>query len=227
MLGPSRTSLCPRTAVICLENRDSKPTSTDESPAALRGVQGLAAGPKKCSLTPHHLLAAAAARPAPTRPHASSSDPPLTHVMLVWREDISEDWLRFGRPIAERIIDRRARIESDALGQVFAFARWASNDYGTRLSTLAIVRAAGPGEAFTTLPQVDPGGDILLSVRGWPKVRTVFGLIDEIEQVGFDPCDVAPDHWRHIHNRLAGSMPSRRYDQRRHRAWLERRRLQS
>ena len=159
--------------------------------------------------------------------HVSEDGPPLTHVTLVWREGVQEDWLRFGKPVGERIIDRRTRIESYAPGQVFALVRWASNDYGTRHSALTIVRAVGHGDAFSTLPQVDPGGEILLSVRGWPKVRAAFGLIDAIEAAEFDPCDIAPDHWRHIHNRLSVGMPPRPYDPRRHRAWCLRRRLSS
>ncbi|GMM93691.1 DUF2840 domain-containing protein [Qipengyuania sp. MTN3-11] len=82
-------------------------------------------------------------------------------------------------------------------------------------------------EPFTTLPQVDPGAQILLSVRSWPKVRQVFALIDAIEDVGIDPCDVAPDHWHHVHNRLAGGMQVRSYSPARHRDWLRRRKLQS
>lgn len=152
-------------------------------------------------------------------------DPPLTHVTLVWRQGVHEDWLRFGKPVAERIVDRRTRIESYAPGQVFALVRWASNDYGTIRSTLDIVHAVGSGEACTVVPQVDPGGELLLSVRGWPKVRRVFALVDTIEQAGIDPCEVAPDHWRHIHNRLAAGMVPRGYERNRHRAWLRRRKL--
>lgn len=165
--------------------------------------------------------------PPVTPQRTSQGDPPLTHVTLVWRQGVQEDWVRFGKPVAERIIDRRSRIESYAPGQAFALVRWASNDYGTQRSQLLIVRAVGNGEAYSTLPQVDPGGDILLSVRGWPKVRAAFGLIDAIEAAGFDPCDIAPDHWRHVHNRLSVGMPPRPYDQRRHRAWCLRRRLSS
>ena len=52
-------------------------------------------------------------------------------------------------------------------------------------------------------------------------------LIDAIEDVGIDPCDVAPDHWHHVHNRLAGGMQVRFYSPARHRDWLRRRKLQS
>lgn len=178
-------------------------------------------------LTGQRLSTAPARVPPATPKPAVNGDPPLTHVTLVWRAGLREDWLRFGRPVAERIIDRRTRIESYAPGQVFALVRWAANDYGTRRSSLDIVRAVGHGDTFSTLRQVDPGGEILLSVRGWPKVRAVFALLDGIEQAGFDPCDVAPDHWRHMHNRLAVGMQPRAYDRHRHCAWLQRRRLQS
>lgn len=161
-------------------------------------------------------------RPAETR---LSDGPQLTHVTLVWREGQREDWLKFGKPVAERIVSRSGRIESYAAGQVFALVRWASNDYGTIRSTLDIVRAVDGHEPCTPVPQVDPGGDVLLSVHGWPKVAQVFRLIDAIEAAGIDPCDVAPDHWRHIHNRLAGREVPRDYSPARHRAWLQRKAL--
>ncbi|QDH36083.1 DUF2840 domain-containing protein [Porphyrobacter sp. YT40] len=164
--------------------------------------------------------------PSPPPQQARSGEGPLTHVTLFWREGKHEDWLRFGRPVTARIIDRRRRIESYAPGQVFALVRWASNGYGTVRSTLDIVRAVGRGEGFTTLPQVDPGGELLLAARGWAKVRAVLQAIDAIEAAGYDPCFIAPDHWRHIGNRLACGMQPRAYDERRHRAWLARRRLQ-
>lgn len=178
-------------------------------------------------LTPQRLLTAAAQPPPAAARPVTDGDPPLTHVTLVWHEGVCEDWLRFGKPVAERIIDRRKRIESYAPGQMFALVRWASNDYGTRRSMLVIVRAVGHGETCSTLPQVDPGGEILLSVRGWQKVRTAFGLIDAIEEAGYDPCDIAPDHWRHMHNRLSAGMQPRPYDRHRHRAWCLRRRTSS
>lgn len=161
-------------------------------------------------------------RPAET---SVSDNPHLTHVTLIWRDGKREDWLKFGKPVAERIIDRRQRIESYAAGQVLGLVRWASNDYGTVRSTLDIVRAVDGTEPCVPVPQVDPGGDLLLSVHGWPKVAQVFQLIDAIEATGIDPCDVAPDHWRHIHNRLAGREVPRGYSPARHRAWLQRKAL--
>ena len=161
-------------------------------------------------------------RPAETR---VSDGPQLTHVTLFWRKGEREDWLKFGKSVADRIVSRSERIESYAAGQVFGLVRWASNEYGTVRSTLDIVRAVDGHEPCTPVPQVDPGGDVLLSVHGWPKVAQVFRLIDAIEAAGIDPSDVAPDHWRHIHNRMAGREVPRDYSPARHRAWLQRKAL--
>lgn len=161
-------------------------------------------------------------RPVETR---VSDGPQLTHVTLFWRKGEREDWLKFGKPVTDRIVSRSERIESYAAGQLFGLVRWASNDYGTIRSTLDIVRAVDGHEPCTPVPQVDPGGDVLLSVHGWPKVAQVFRLIDAIEASGIDPCEVAPDHWRHIHNRMAGRELPRDYSRARHRAWLQRKAL--
>lgn len=144
----------------------------------------------------------------------------LTHVELFWQEGVREHWLRFGRQAGERIIDRRRRVVSFAPGAIFAFIRWAANDYGTISSQIDIVRAVSRGEAFSTLPHVDPGGDILLHLHGWPKVVQVLRAIDAIEALGIAPEDVAPDHWRHIHNRLSAGLPLRSYSLARHQAWI-------
>jgi hypothetical protein len=112
---------------------------------------------------------------------------------------------------------------NDRDGNVFAFVRWAANDYGTVVSRIDILRAVSAGEAFQTLPFVRPGGDILLRIHGWPKVEMVLNTIDAIETLGIDPADVAPDHWRHVHNRLSVNEPFRSYTCEQHRAWLKRR----
>lgn len=149
----------------------------------------------------------------------------LTHVELYWVEGKREHWLRFGSPLTDTINDRRRRKLSFREGQIFAFVRWASNDYGTVQSQLDIVRCIGPAEPFTTLAGVDPGGDILLSVSGWPKVERAFKIADAIEALGIDPCEVAPDHWRHVHNRMAVALVPSSYSPARHRAWLQRKTL--
>ena len=159
---------------------------------------------------------------APSSPRAAPAQ--LTHVELICREKQIEHWIRFGRDVGERILDRRRRILSFPAGAIFAFVRWAANDFGTVVSRIDIVRAVSTDEPYQTLPFVRPGGDILLKANGWPSVETVLILIDAIEALGIDPADAAPDYWRHVHNRLAVADTPRRYTREQHRAWLLRRR---
>jgi len=147
----------------------------------------------------------------------------LTHVELTWLEKRIEHWIRFGRIAEERVLNRRARIVSFAPGSVFAFVRWASNDFGTIISRIDVVGAVALGEPYSTLPFVRPGGEILLRIAGWPNVSRVLHAIDQIESIGVDPADAAPDHWRHIHNRLSAGEEPRPYTSARHKAWLLRR----
>ncbi|HEY9579537.1 MAG TPA: DUF2840 domain-containing protein [Rhizorhapis sp.] len=156
-------------------------------------------------------------------PRALPSDA-MTHVELTWIEKKIEFWIRFGREAAEQILDRRGRVVSFVPDSIFAFVRWTSNDYGTALSRLDIVRAVRAGERCQTLPCVRPGGDILLRADGWPKVERVLQLVDAIEARGVEAIDVSPDHWRHVHNRLTVGEPPRAYSQQQHRAFLLRRR---
>ena len=149
----------------------------------------------------------------------------LTAVELTWLEKRVEHWIRFGRDVGETIIDRRRRVLSFAPNTIFAFVRWASNDFGTVVSRIDIVRAIAPGETYQTLPFVRPGGEILLRISGWPKVQQVLQAIDAVEALGIDPADAAPDHWRHLHNRLIAGETPRPYTREQHRAWLLRRRL--
>jgi len=148
-----------------------------------------------------------------------------TDVELTWLEGSIEHWIRFGHDCGETILDRRRRILHFAPGRIFAFVRWASNDFGTVVSRIDIVRAIDRGESYQTLPFVRPGGEILLRISGWPKVERVLQVIDAVEALGIDAADAAPDHWRHLHNRLIAGEPPRPYSRDQHRAWLLRQRL--
>ncbi|MCX5512863.1 glycosidase [Kaistia algarum] len=158
-------------------------------------------------------------------PSASASDS-LTHVELTHIEKRIENWIRFGRHMREVIFDRRRRVFSYRPGSVFAFVRWAANDFGTVSSRIDIVRAVDPGEPYQTLRCVRPGGDILLTLDGWPKVEQVLRHIDAIEAANIEPNEVAPDHWRHVGNRIGTGHEPRPYTAERHRAWLKRREIE-
>ncbi|HOT83509.1 MAG TPA: DUF2840 domain-containing protein [Candidatus Defluviicoccus seviourii] len=158
-------------------------------------------------------------------PIAQASDN-LTHVELTWVEKKIENWIRFGREARETILDRRRRVLAFRPDSIFAFVRWASNDFGTIISRIDIVRPVRPGETYQTLPFVRPGGDILLKIEGWPKVEKVLRHIDAVEAAGIDAREVSPDHWRHVHNRLSAGDEPRPYTAERHQAWLKRREIE-
>jgi Protein of unknown function (DUF2840) len=90
----------------------------------------------------------------------------LTHVELLWVKKRFENWIRFGQVEQEHRLDSQWRVVSFAAGSVFAFVRWAANDYGTVLSRLDILRAVGPRERYSTVPYVRPGGESLLRASG-------------------------------------------------------------
>jgi len=151
----------------------------------------------------------------------------LTTVELLWLEKRIENRIRFGRPVSELVLDRNRRVLSFAPGSIFAFMRWTSNDFGTVLSRIDILRAAIPGQRYSTVPCITPGGESLLRLSGWSKVERVAQLIDAVEALDIDPVDVAPDYWHHVHNRLSVNEPPRPYTRSRHQAWLHRRRVTS
>jgi hypothetical protein len=154
---------------------------------------------------------------------APNADVSLTFVELTFHKQRIEYRIRFGQPAGQQILDRHRRVLSFAPGSIFCFVRWAANEYGTILSRADIVRAVFSGERYQTLPFVRPGGEILLSVHGWPKVERVLQAIDAVEVLGIDPADAAPDYWQHVHNRLSVNETPRNYTRTRHQAWLKRR----
>ena len=151
----------------------------------------------------------------------------LTTVELLWLEKRIENRVRFGRAVSERILDRNRCVLSFAPGSIFAFVRWTSNDFGTVLSRIDILRAAIPGQSYSTVPWIRPGGESLLRLSGWLKVERVLQLIDAVEALDIDPADAAPDYWHHVHNRLSVNETPRPYTRSRHQAWLHRRRVSS
>jgi hypothetical protein len=151
----------------------------------------------------------------------------VTTVELLWLEKRIENRIRFGRPISEKIVDTHRRVLSFAPGSIFAFVRWTSNDFGTVLSRIDILRAAAPGQRYSTVPWINPGGESLLRLSGWPKVERVLQLVDAVEALGIDPADAAPDYWHHVHNRLSVNEAPRTYTRGRNQAWLHRRKVTS
>jgi hypothetical protein len=147
----------------------------------------------------------------------------LTWAELVHHPGAVERWIRFGAHADELILDRRTRFLGFAPGAVFSLVRWSAGDYGTTVSRIAILRAVPRGEAMTTAAGVTPGGEVLLSLSSWTRVRRVLAAIDEVEALGLDPAAASPDHWRAVHHRLVSGLAWPTYDLERHAAFLARR----
>lgn len=150
---------------------------------------------------------------------------PLTRVHLRHWPKVADDWLRFGHPASEQLVDRRRTIAGFLPDTVFAYVRWRGSDYGTTSWRLAVARAVGPGEPATALAGVWPGAEVLLSASGDGPVRRAFAVIDAVEAAGMEPAEVSPDYWRVAHNRLAAHEAPRPYGLAEHAAWLARREL--
>lgn len=146
----------------------------------------------------------------------------LTDVEMTWIEGRLEQQLRFGRVAAERSGGPHKRIASFRPDATFGLIGCTAGDLGRMFWSLSIVRAVVPGAPFGTHPGVHPGGEILLSLSDLEPIRAVCREIDMIEASGVDACDVSPDHWRHIGQRLAIALPFRSYSTERHAAWLRR-----
>ena len=149
----------------------------------------------------------------------------LTRVALWHAPDLADDWLRFGSPAAEGVLDRKRAWAGFAAGSVFAYVRWRGGDYGTLRWSLAVLRAGAPGEPVDTFAGVSPGAEILLEALGDGPVRRAFVVIDTVEAAGFDPCGISADYWRMARNRLAAHQVPRPYGQAEHAAWLARREI--
>jgi hypothetical protein len=161
----------------------------------------------------------------PRQSPTALSDSARTSVALTWIEKKIEHWIAFGHHSREQIEDRSHRTLFFNPGAVFGFVRWASNDFGTIVSEITVIRAVYSGEPFVLLPFVSPGGEVLLKIHGWPKVQRVLAVIDSIDAIGADPTDVSPDYWRHVHNRLVAGLEPSPYSRIRHLVWQLRRRL--
>jgi hypothetical protein len=146
----------------------------------------------------------------------------LTYVELTWLEKRIEHWVRFGRIAKEPVLNRRVRIGSFAQGSAFAFVRCASNDFGKIISRIDVLHAVAPASPIP--PCLCPSRRrILLRVPGWPNVSRVLRAVDQVEAIGVDPANPAPDHWRHVQNRLSAGEEWRPYTTARHSAPLLRR----
>lgn len=96
---------------------------------------------------------------------------------------------------------------------IFALDLWERNEYGTKEWRIYIVRAVWPGERAARIPQVEPGGEVLLYARGKNRVQKVLSWLREIEKAGEMPAHLHPDLYRAAHVRFLVNLEPRRINE--------------
>jgi len=150
---------------------------------------------------------------------------PLTEVQIHFLLDLVNHRVRFGHPLREAYLDRRRALAWFAPGAVFGYIRWRNGPFGSELWRLYVLRAGAPGDDLIRVPGVLPGAEILLRLDGAGKVKPALLIIDDLEERGFDPAEVSPDYWHHVHNQLFGGGRVHPYAAQQHRAWLRRKEI--
>ncbi|VTU31629.1 hypothetical protein SRS16CHR_04917 [Variovorax sp. SRS16] len=146
--------------------------------------------------------------------------PSQMHVSLAFVEHRVNVWLRFGKPVRERVLDRWRRVAVFEPGAVCCRVKWIGNDYGTALWQLMVLQAPMPFDDAQRVAGVAPSAQILLRADGEQQVKAVFEAIGAIEASGIDPCAAAVAFWRMVGNRLAARQPLPTYTAERHAAHL-------
>lgn len=149
----------------------------------------------------------------------------FTRVEIAFYPEYLNHWLRFGVPDEEHDLDRRRSLAFFKPGQLFGYVRWQANEYGTQDWRFTIVRSGEPSRTLSHVEGVRPGGDIFLFAVGKAKVKSALVRIDALEADGFEPVDVSPAYYRHVHNRFATGQPIHAYSKAQHNAHLATRRV--
>lgn len=145
---------------------------------------------------------------------------PFTRVEIAFYPEHLNHWLRFGEPDERHDFDRRRSLALFKSGRVFGYVRWRANEYGTQDWRFTIVQTAEPSLLLSRIEGVTPGGEVLLLATGNARVKRALLQIDALEADGFEPADVSPAYYRHVHNRIAAGQPIRAYSTAQHEAHL-------
>ena len=144
----------------------------------------------------------------------------LTRVEIAFFPEHLNFWLRFGAPDEQFDLDRRRSLALFKPGRIFGYVRWRANGYGTQEWRFIIIQSSEPLLMLSRIGGVQPGGDVLLLATGAIKVKRALLQIDVLEAAGFEPADVSPAYYRHVHNRIAASRDVTPYSQDQHAAHL-------
>lgn len=149
----------------------------------------------------------------------------FTRVEIAFYPEHLNNWLRFGDPDEQHDLDRRRSLALFKPGRIFGYVRWRANEYGTQDWRFTVVQTAEPSLLLSRIEGVTPGGEVLLLATGNAKVKRALLQVDALEATGFEPVDVSPAYYRHVHNRITAGQPIRAYSNAQHTAHLEAQRL--
>ena len=152
---------------------------------------------------------------------------PFTRVEIAFYPEHLNHWLRFGDPDEQHDLDRRRSLALFKSGRLFGYVRWRANEYGTQDWRFTVVQTAEPSLLLSRIEGVTPGGEVLLLATGNAKVKRALLQIDALEAAGFEPADVSPAYYRHVHNRITAGQPIRAYSMAQHEAHLAARQVAS
>lgn len=151
----------------------------------------------------------------------------LTCVQIAFYPEFVNHWLRFGEPDHWLELDRRRAMAFFGPSRVFGYVRWQANEFGTEEWRFTVGQAVAPSTSLRRIEGVGPGGVVLLLATGKAKVKRALLQIDALEAQRFEPTEVSPSYYRHIHNRIAVGQPIRHYSEAQHAAHLAARRVLS
>lgn len=151
----------------------------------------------------------------------------FTRVEIAFYPEHLNHWLRFGDPDEQHDLDRRRSLALFKPGRIFGYVRWRANEYGTQDWQITVVQTAEPSLLLSRIEGVTPGGEVLLLATGNAKVKRALLQIDALEAAGFEPADVSPAYYRHVHNRITSGQPIHAYSTAQHAAYLAARRVAS
>lgn len=165
---------------------------------------------------------AVAQAPASWPVSAMPQRPVSMRVSLAFVEHRVHISLRFGKPSHETVLDRWRRTAVFDPGAMCCRVKWLGNDFGTAMWQLMVLQAPAGGTPVQRIGGVLPGAHLLLRIDGERGVKSVLGLIDDMEAVGIDPRTAALTYWTTLGNRLASHQALPVYDSERHAAHLTR-----
>ena len=144
----------------------------------------------------------------------------LTVIQCHFVRGVLNHRLRFGKPEKTVKLDKYRKLACFKPEEILGYIRWRANEYGTQDWRFTIVKTAEPSLLLSRIEGVHPGGEVLLLATGNTKVKRALLQIDALETDGFEPADVSPAYYRHVHNRIATRRPIRAYSMAQHEAYL-------